>query len=136
IVELVKLDHVLLQPLQAGVAGLRDVLARPVLDGDAVPRNVAALAGHVSATPVLAERLAQHLFAAAVAVDIGCVEEVDAEVERATHGSDGILLRRFSPTPLHAGSFAGSANRPRTKTDLADFQTRLAKHAVSHKPNG
>src|SRR5204863_130610 len=117
IVKLVKLDYVLLQPLEAAFTGSRDVLAGPVLGRDAAPGNVATLAGDVSAAPILGKRLAQHLLAPAIAVHISGIKEVDAQFERATHGGDGILLRRLAPPPLHPSGFACAADRPSAKTD-------------------
>ena len=80
---LVEVDLVGAQPLQAGLDGLHDRSAREragsalLSQPNLVARTTSLRRG--------AERLAEELFRRAVAVDVGGVEQRDAEIERAMH---------------------------------------------------
>src|SRR5437588_10852681 len=119
IVELVEIDDILLQPLEAGFAGTHEVLAAPILRGTLVTNDIADLGGDKDVLPFRAERLAENFLASAVAIDVGCIEEVDAQLAGTLDSGDGIGLGRCAPAPARSGSLAGAAKRPRAKADLA-----------------
>ena len=51
VVELVKIDHILLKASQAGFTGLHNMLATPVFAADAVPHDVADFRSNVNFVP-------------------------------------------------------------------------------------
>src|SRR5256885_7372506 len=78
IMQLVEIDHIFLQALEALLARPGDVRARPIFHADAVAHHVAAFAGNDCVSPLPGESFADDLFAAAVAVHVGSIEKVDA----------------------------------------------------------
>src|SRR5205823_1675114 len=132
IVQLVEIDHIFLQALQALLARPGDVLARPIFHADAVAHHVAAFAGDERVSPITGESFADELLAAAVAVNIGGVEEVDAQFAGTTQGGDGVVFRRLTPAPLYASRFAGTTDGPGAEADLANFGAGSAEYAVVH----
>src|SRR5438552_14808149 len=132
IVQLVEIDHVFLQALQALLARPGDVLARPIFHAHAVADDVAAFAGHEQIFPIPRKCFADDLLAAAAAVNVGGIEKVDAQFAGATQRGDGIGFRSVAPAPLDAGSNARASDGPGAKADLADFGAGLAENTVVH----
>ena len=95
-VDLVEVDVVGLQAAQAGFALLDDVAAAVAHVVGAFAHHAVHLGGEddVVALAVALERLAGDLLAAAAAVDVGGVEEVDAGVEGAVDDVVGVVRRR------------------------------------------
>src|SRR5438067_11713804 len=132
IVQLIEIDHIFLQALQALLARPGDVLARPIFHADAVAHHVAAFAGDERVSPIPSKCFADELLAAAVAVNIGGVEEVDAQFAGTTQGGDGVVFRRLTPAPLYASRFAGTTDGPGAEADLANAGVGFAEYAVVH----
>src|SRR5207248_11028174 len=99
---------------------------------DAIADNVAAFAGDERVSPITGESFANELLPAAVAVNIGGVEEIHAQFAGATQGSDGVVFRRLAPAPLDASRFTGAADGPGAEADLADFGAGLAQDPIVH----
>ena len=93
--ELVEIDPIGPQALQARLDGTHDVVPR----SEALTRRLAQARGKLGGeNQVLATRpedLSEHVFGIAVAIDIRRVEQIDAEVERLVHHR----ARRFEGDP-------------------------------------
>src|SRR5207302_557862 len=109
-----------------------DVLARPIFHAQAVADDIAAFAGHEQIFPIPGKSFADDLLAAAVAVNVGGIEKVDAQFAGAMQGGDGVGLGSLAPAPLDAGSNARASDGPGAKADLADFSAGLAENAIVH----
>ena len=80
---LVEIDVVGLQPLQAGLDRRHDVAARGALLGAVVAHRLGEFGRQHDVLAAVAEHLAQHgLRAAHARIDVGGVEQRDAEVDR------------------------------------------------------
>jgi hypothetical protein len=112
-VDLVEVNVVRLQAPQTGLHLLEDVL--PVVAP--VVRPVPHAAVHLGRqdhplAPAAGEGLAhRHLRCAAVGVDVGGVEEIDARVQGGVHDADGLVLRGASPEH-HAAQTEGRHAHP------------------------
>ena len=83
VVHHVKIDPVGLQPLQGGFAGFDDVAAGTAQLAAGVIHASAELGDQHDVLAPLPENFAQHGFGAApAAIDIGAIEEVDAQIKR------------------------------------------------------
>ena len=83
IVLLVEIDVVGLQPLQAGFDGGHDVAPRRALLGAVVAHRLGIFGRQHDVLAAVAEHLAQHgLGAAHAGIDVGGVEQRDAEIDR------------------------------------------------------
>src|SRR5437868_13770091 len=98
--ELKKIDRVLPQPLQTGFARLRNVLTGPVLRALTVAYAVARLGRHELIIPVRPQRFPQNLLAAAIAVDVRYVEEVDPQIARAMNGDKVRRIQNIAPATM------------------------------------
>ena len=120
-VHLVEIDMIELEPLQAGLDGLHDVIARE-------PSRVRALAhlaehlgrdDHIVARDAeIAQRLTSEPLRLSLAVDVRRVDEIDAGIEGTPHQSVYLgLLQLTDPTPDVA---IAAAKRHRAQTQLGD----------------
>ncbi len=114
------------QPLQRGMAGVGDVLARQPALGRARRGDRAEidLAGHtiaIARQPQIGDHVAHHLLGAAVRVDLGVVEEVDPVVP-----GSGDQVARFVAADLSADVDPGPERQRR------QLQAGGAKATVLH----
>ena len=131
-VDLVEVDVVELQPLQAGLDPVQDVAAR----GAARVRSRAGLAedlgrdDHVLARHLeILQRLAGDLLRHAPGVDIGGVDEVDAGVNRLAH--EALCVGLLQATDL-ARDAVGAAEGHGAQAKLGDEQAGTAEGMVAH----
>ena len=113
----------------AGLADLRwrDVLARP--GARLFVEDVAELGCYDNVVLMLSDRLAQHPFAAAATVDVGCVEEADAKVDRCADGADRLLVVGLAPADGGTSPGPGTTDSPATEPHRADLDAGAAKPA-------
>lgn len=71
---------------------------------------VANFGGNHDLIALVGKRLRNQLFTPAVAVGVGCVVEVDAQIESLAHQRDGFVVGELAPPP--------GGDRPQTKTHL------------------
>ncbi len=81
-----------------------------------------ALGENVGLLPAL-KRPRHHFFGMAQSVDRCCIDPVDAQVEGALDGGDGIVIVLRAPTELPVTSTDG----PGAKADGGDLHVRVAK---------
>ena len=111
-----EVDPVGAEPFQARFCGGGDVAPRPAGELALIIHRLADLGGKHDVLPTVAEDLAEEILrAAALAVDIGRVEMVDAEVESLV----GDLARRFE--------IEGSAEIVAAEADQRDAQAGSAE---------
>jgi predicted dehydrogenase len=123
-VALVDVDAVRTQPAQGGGARLAQVGG-----GDVLPRHpagallegVAELGRDHDAVAVGADDAAEDLLAVARAVDVGGVEEGDAELEGAAQRGDGFGVVDLAPARGLAGRAERAADRPAPEPERADI---------------
>src|SRR5581483_1851750 len=132
IVKLVKVNDILFQTFQAGFAGAHDVFTAPVLGADAISHHISDLRGDINVVPRGTESFSKHLLTAAIAVNVGGIEEVHTEFAGTMDCGNGVTLRNFAPAPFDASGFGRSADGPRAKTDFAYLEAGLAESAVVH----
>ena len=123
-VDVVEVDVVGLQPLQAGIDGAHQVAAREARVGDVGPHLLRALGGQHPAVALLLDGRADDLFGAAVGVDVGGVDEVDAALGRMV--DDAPRLRLVGGAAEHHGAEA----------ELRHLDAARAEEAVSHLGHG
>ena len=112
----VKINPLDAQPLQAFVAGLANVF-RPAVDGDEAARAVAdvsELGGEKDFFPPPANRPAHQLFVPPLAVNVGGIEEIHAELQRAMNHPNGLFIvsRPIEFRHAHAAKADGRNLRP------------------------
>ena len=112
-VELVERDLVELQPGQAPVAGLAQVLRTPVGLPLVRPRpRQPALGGDDEIVGIGVQRLGDQDLAHVRAVGVGRVDEVDSEIDGpAQHGDGFVVVGRFAPDPLPVMRMAPNPSR-------------------------
>ena len=121
-VRLVEVHVVHAQPLQALVHRVEDVLAREPGPERTVPHAPHHLGrDHDLLARQSGECLAEQRLGPAAHVDVGGVEQVDAELEGAAHDANRL------------GVLGVAAERgPRTERDLRDLETAVSERAVVH----
>src|SRR5262249_3590298 len=87
-------------------------------------RAATGLGGHVERRAGLAPQPGQQLFAAPVAVDVGGIEEVDAELDCTAQCRQRFVVGDRAP---------GAADRPRAEADGADLETGSSQWPCSHR---
>jgi len=95
------------------VVGLGSLLGQPA----------ASLGGDIKLVGALFLEAREEAFTAAVAIDVGSVEEIHAAIERGVQRSERFLVIDITP---------GTADRPGAETDLRNFPTGASKSAVFH----
>src|SRR5207244_8885374 len=77
----------------------------------------------------LAQETSDHFFRMAQAVNRGCVDPVDAKLERVAHSRErsGVILRPPTEGPTSA------ADGPRAKADSRDFKSAGAQRTGNHE---
>ena len=88
-VDLIEVDPVGAQPLQARLDGAGMIVAPRCVARSALPIGMPNLVASTTCLAALADRLAEERLGVAVAVDVGGVEQRHAEVERAVHDGAG-----------------------------------------------
>ena len=96
----------------------------PLVDG----RDVDVGAGNdpLHFAAALLEDRGDDLFRAAVAIDIGGIDEGDAGIERGVEGSLAVGLADLTP---------GAADLPGAEADLRGFDRQAAKGTIFHDPS-
>jgi tRNA-(ms[2]io[6]A)-hydroxylase len=121
-VALVQIEVVGPEPPQRGLDALEQVLAREAAVVRVLGHREERLGGdHQVAAGDRAQRLAEHLLGLARGIDVGGVEQVDAEVVGAVHDLAGGLAVD-----------ARSEREPRAERDFADQQATASERAVLH----
>ena len=69
--------------------------------------------------------LRDQLFAQAISIGIGGIEERNSEIERLVHESDRLALRKLAPP--------SGRDRPEAEPDLADAQFSILVGAKTHR---
>src|SRR4029077_20148950 len=133
-VDLVQVDVIELQALQARLQSGDDVAARRAAHIRAragrvedLGRDDDVLARYLQ----VAERLAGDLFGAAVGVDVGGVDEVDAGIERAADDALRFLLLKLADLRLYAAVVAAAEGHG-AEAELGDEQAGAAEGLVFH----
>ena len=133
VVQLEEIDAIGLQPLQRGIGRARDRFRREILRNLALAAAAAfAMRDEIVAdlrrdhdfVALLRERLRDQLFAEAVAVSIGGIEERDAEIERLVHERDRFAFGELAPP--------AGRNGPEAEADFADVQVGVFVGAEAH----
>ncbi len=103
-VEIVEVDHLDSEPLQAGLAGDRDIV-RPAIGEAALairPAHIAELGGEDRLVAPALQRLADELLVPAGGIGVRRVDEVEPELQRAMDGGDGFWIVRRAVLARHA----------------------------------
>ncbi len=101
----VEIDVIEAEALERSIAGLADVLglARDAPEGGVFSfAEIGELGGEKDFVAAGLDGVADQLFVVAHAVDVGGVEEGDAEVERAKEGGGGLFVVAFAVELAHA----------------------------------
>jgi hypothetical protein len=139
VMDQVDVDAVGVEAAQARVARAPQVLGAEVAAA-AGPRllveDVADLGDDHDVVAPPGERPAEHALAVAAAVDVGGIEERDAEVERVPDRADGLLVVHVAPACGPAVEGPWAADRPAAEAEGADLlcspSAEIAlEHAVS-----
>src|SRR5579883_149860 len=103
-VDIIEVDAIDPEPLQAGLAALRDVFRPAVGAGRAVRQaDVAELGGeHHLVAPSLDRAADQHLVRTVAAISVGGIDEIDPEFDRAMDRGDGLGLAGLAVDRRHA----------------------------------
>jgi hypothetical protein len=132
--DLVEIDVVGAQPLERAVDGDEAVLLGEILFQLATRcADDADLRADDDVLPFAGEDDAEERLAAAEAIAIGGVEEVDAEVARAADRGEGVFIGRASPAERGTRGFGRTADGPGAEADRADLDPRLSELAVLHR---
>jgi hypothetical protein len=127
-VDLVEVDVIGAEALQAGVDGVHDVAARQPDRVGAAAGAPAGLGRHHHILAPRAQRLAQDLLRAARRVDVGAVEEVDPRVQADAHQPIGLRLVGAADGLEH--SLAAEGHGP--EAELGDPQPGAAQPSIVH----
>src|SRR5579859_4090545 len=127
-VDVVEIDRVHAEALQAGLAALRDVFRPAVRAGAAVGEpDVAELGGQDDlVAPAFDGAADQALVRAVAAVGVGGIDEIDAELDRAMDGGDGLGLAGIAVDRRHAHA---------AETHGAHVEPTQAAALHGHSPN-
>ncbi len=120
LVEVIDIDVVGAETLQARIARLDDPFARQAALVRSVAHRVAQLGGEEPAITLLGDRRADDLFGAAVIIGVGGIDEVDPGVARL--GDDALARRRVGAPAEHH----------RAEADRRDLEPGAAEQAVIH----
>jgi hypothetical protein len=95
-VDEIEVDHIGLEPFQAFVAAFLDVFGPPVRETrPALQLDIAELAGDHIVVAMPGDRLGEQLLVAAVAIGVGAVEKIDAELTRSMDRADRLIAVRL-----------------------------------------
>ena len=130
--DLVEIHVVHLQPAQAVVNGVVDVLAREAALVQVITHHSEDLGGHdepVTRRPEVLEGTAQDLFADTERINVGGIEEVDAGFDGLTDERPAFLFLQHPFTPLpgtvsHAAQ-ANTRNLYSARTEIDVFHSTL-----------
>src|SRR5262249_46862625 len=90
---IVEINDVDAEPFEALLAGDRDVIRTPVGEPTlAAGPHVAELGGDDRPVAPVVNGACNQLFALSVAIDIGCIEEVDAKLDGRMDRADALLV--------------------------------------------
>ena len=130
LVDLIEVDDVGAQPLEARFAGADEVPARQALVVRARAHGEARLGGDQHAGRALAaHRLAENFFGEPGRIDVGGVDQIDAGV-----GDEVDQPARFGERDrADLGEAALAAERHRSQGQLRDLQSRIAQLSVFHR---
>ncbi len=131
-VDLIEIDMIEPQPLQAGLRRLHDVEARGAAAVGALAGDTQELGRQhefVALEAEVADRLAGDLLRAALGIDIGGVDEVDAGVDRGAQQAVGFRLTELAdlaPHPLLSAEGHGA------EAEFGNEQAGIAKPIETH----
>ena len=139
-VDVIEVDHVDAEPLQARLAGDRHVV-RLAVDAAALAvraAHVAELRRDDHLVALALDALADQLLVLAGAVGVGRVEQVEAELDGAVHGLDQFDVVRHAVVAAHAGAAEPDGRNDealRAEFSLLHHLSCLSEilHAVSHR---
>ena len=133
-VQLVEIDMIGLQPLQAAIDRVHDVAARGAALVGALAHGAMDLGGDHDIRPLdaeIPERLAEQSLGGAEGVDVGGIEEVDAGGDRAGDNLiDALLVEAGDEAPL--GVLAGVAEGHGAEAEFGDEHPRISELVVAH----
>ncbi len=132
-VDLVEVDMVELEPIEAGVDLVEDVPARSARAVGPGVHPPERLGGdhHLAARNVqVLERLAEDLLGLAIVIDVGGIDEVDAGVERCLDQRIGLVLRELADAA--PDTLAAAAEGHRAEAQFGDDEAGAAEVVVAH----
>ena len=127
LVELVEVDPVGAEPLEARLAGGDQVMAGIAAVVRPVAHRKARLGGEKHVGALLAERLADDLLRRAGGIDVGGVDQVDAGVE-----ADGDLTLGFGEADRPDRAVLGPAERHRAHGHRRNLEAGAPQKPVFH----
>ena len=131
-VDLVEVDVIELQPLQARLRLVEDVVARCAALVRPVAHGAEDLGGHhdlIARHADILQRLAGDLLRQAPGVDVRRVEKVDARIEGGAQELVGLLL--LDGADVAPDAFA-AAERHRAEAQFGDEEAGLSERIVTH----
>ena len=124
----IEVDHIGLQPLQAGFAGGHDMLGPPIGHARTAPVGVAEFGGDHDAVATALQRAGQQALVMAPAIFVGGVEKGDADVERPVDEAHALLIVRRT-----IGAGGGGAAQPQRKdADAAAADGAIGDGGLGH----
>ena len=116
---LIQVDIISIEPLQTALAGGANIRRRQIA--------AAYFGGDDGLAAAALKRPAEHLFGVAVAIALGRVKKVDADIQSAVYGVDGIAFVLGTP-------IVPADNPPKAKSNRGNLQRCAAKLSLLHKP--
>ena len=132
-VHMVDVDVVGAETFEAGVAGLKDVLARGAEVVGGVAQREKGFRGDEELVALAVDGFAEDLFGKAVGVAVGSVEEIDAGVEAEVDHAAGFVGLGRAPG---FEEFVAAAEGCGAEAEGGDFESGAAEESVFHMTQG
>src|SRR5215467_8277522 len=136
-VDVIEIDHLDTEPLEAGLAGDRHIggLAVDAAALPAGPTDVAELAGNEELVAPALDRLSDQLLVDAGRIGVGRVEHGDAELDAAVNGRDRFDVIGNAIVGAHAGAAKPDRRYPQALSQLPIFHL-IPRSTVMRLPLG